>query len=585
MSNTYSFPFGIYCGELIDIDNNYIPLLLPEDSGGMCIIFDDDKEQEANCFIENMALKLLEVVSTGNLEVNIFDYSIRKRFSYLSNFKSDGLYKILNKSQLSNQYFSELEEIARKRHDELLSPRNKTISIYNQSSKFPELFYLLIINLEDFPDDLTSDKRFIELISAAHEAGIYIMAFGNKDILATKKKATKFILNQYPIIEIDEEIVLKPHKTVRQLLDLMDKYKCKIELVNDDRDKITENILDKLQQDGNNNDEKEFLSIPIGTSADGKVEMYFSLGEKSRNYHAFIMGMSGTGKSTLLSNIILGIARNYTKDEVELYLMDFKEGTEFNLFVHHPNCRKMFLENKDTQAAFELLEKFNSVIEERGTLFKQKRVKDISEYNALENIQMLPRILLVVDEAQRLFTGSYSEQNKLNQLLEDVVRRGRSFGIHMILSTQTLVGTNINKELMSQISLRISYQLNNEQDCDKIFGYGNTAPLKLKRYELIYNANSGLKDSNRLCRAYPSNDVDKVIDSIRKERGEENCLTPEIVQSKVVEHINDEVIQASEWKFDAVSSTDVKYGTSEEKALLKLLEKKGVISEKIEETR
>jgi len=574
MSNTYSFPFGIYCGELIDKDSNSIPLLIPEESGGVCVIFDDDKEQEANIFIENMALKLLEIVSIGKLEINIFDYSIRKRFSFLSSFKSNGLYKILNKSQLSNQQFSELEDIAFKRHDELLSNQNRTISIYNQNSKFPEIYYLIIINLKDFPDDLTSDKRFMELISAAQEAGIYIIAFGNKDILSTKKKATKFILNQYPIIEIDENIVLKPHKKVIPLLDVIAKYKCEIELINEDRDEITKNILEKLQQDGNDNEEKEFLSIPIGTSANGRVEMYFSLGDRSRNYHAFIMGMPGTGKSTLLSNIILGVAQNYTKDEVELYLMDFKEGTEFNLFVKHPNCRKIFLENKDTQAAFELLQKFNGIIEDRGTLFKQKRVKDISEYNTLDDVKTLPRILLIVDEAQRLFTGSYTEQDRLNQLLEDVARRGRSFGIHMILSTQTLAGTNINKELMSQISLRISYQLNNEQDCDKIFGYGNTAPLKLKRYELIYNANSGLKDLNRLCRAYPPNDIDKMINSIRKERGEENCLTPEIVRS--TDNLKE---KQPTWSFEPFkNSTKI---SIEDESLAKL-EKEGIVPEDLD---
>jgi nucleoside-triphosphatase THEP1 len=592
IDKTNVFPFGIYCGELIDKENNCISMLLPEESGGFCVLFDSDKESEANSFIENVALKLLEVISIGNLEINIFDYSIRKRFSYLSDFRSEGLYKIVNKSQLANQKFTELEEIAFKRHDELLSNKIKTISIYNHDSKFTEIYYLLIINLEDFPDDLTSDKRFIELINAAHEAGIYVIAFGNKqEIYSNKKNVIKSILKQYPIIEIlDNNVIIRPHEKANQLLELINRYECKIKLIQENRDKISENILEKLKQSNQDNLDQDFLSVPIGTTPDGRVNIYFSLGKYSESYNAFITGMAGTGKTTLLNNIILEIGKKYTSKDIELYLMDYKEGVEFQVFKNHPNCKKIFLDNEDLQAATDLLEEFQRTMKIRGKIFKEKGVPDIDHYNSLENIDKMPRLILMIDEVHRLFTGSWGEKEKFAKLLEDVARRGRAFGVHLILSTQSLLGTDINMQTMSQIPLRISYKLNSETDAEKIFRYGNTAPLKLKKYELIYNNESGNKEANTICRVNAPNDIKSTIDNIRATRDKSLCLTPEIVRTKD-ESIEDEddkdvFLQTADWIFEPTSSSDIKYDTNEEKELLKnLQEQEGIVPENIEENK
>ncbi len=584
MTSTYSFPFGIYCGDLIDNNDIHKPLLLPEETGGFCVLFDSDKEEESNSFIENVTLQLLDVIAKQKLEINIFDYSIRKRFSYLSSFKSDGLYKILNKSKFSNDQFAELEDIAFKRHDELLSSKNRTISIYNKESKFPEIYYLLIINLEDFPDDFTSDKRFIELISAAHEAGIYIIAFGNKEILSTKKKAIKHILTQYPVIEMfGDDVVLKPHNKVTSLIDLMAKYKFKIKLLNEDRDTITEKILEKLQKDITNDMEKDFLSVPIGTSPDGRKIIHFKLGKQSESYNAFIVGMAGTGKTTLLNNIILEIAKQYTSEEVELYLMDYKEGVEFQVFKGHPNCKKIFLDNEDLLAATNLLNEFQNTMRERSELFKEAEVPDIDKYNTLSNAKVVPRLILIIDEVHRLFSGSFKEKEQFSKLLEDIARRGRGFGVHLILSTQTIVGTDINSQTMAQIPLRIAYKLNSDLDTEKIFGYGNKAPLKLKKYELIYNNESGNKEANITCRVNAPTDIKTTIDEVRDMRDKSLCLTPIVVSSSDVEKREKEGVPQTPWKFDPVNPQEDKYNTRTEKDLLKVLKQKGIEPEVFKE--
>ena len=52
--------------------------------------------------------------------------------------------------------------------------------------------------------------------------------------------------------------------------------------------------------------------------------------------HALIAGKTGSGKSNLLHVIITNLALWYSPDEVEFYLVDFKKGVEFKVYVTQP---------------------------------------------------------------------------------------------------------------------------------------------------------------------------------------------------------------------------------------------------------
>ena len=90
MSKNHAFPWGIYIGDLID-NNDTIPLCLDSKQGEFCVLFDESSEQIANNFIENIALKLLEVLPIGDIVVDIFDFSHKKRFMHLSSLQHEKL--------------------------------------------------------------------------------------------------------------------------------------------------------------------------------------------------------------------------------------------------------------------------------------------------------------------------------------------------------------------------------------------------------------------------------------------------------------------------------------------------------------
>ena len=183
--------------------------------------------------------------------------------------------------------------------------------------------------------------------------------------------------------------------------------------------------------------------------------------------------------------------------------MDYKQGVEFSVFKDHPNCEKLFLDETDFSLAADMIGDFAETITLRPTLLKKAPgYTSIEEYNRAFPDTPLPYLVLIIDEVQRLFSGNYQQKDYFIKTLDFVLREGRSYGLHIILATQTLAGSGVDKNLMSQMQLRLSFKLGRQADAETIFGFHNDAPLHLdsSRFELIVNTGSGRKEANTICR-------------------------------------------------------------------------------------
>jgi len=75
----------------------------------------------------------------------------------------------------------------------------------------------------------------------------------------------------------------------------------------------------------------EEIRVPIGLlGAKGKQVLELD----HRSYvHALITGQTGSGKSNLLHMLISSLAIVYPPDELQMYLIDFKEGVGFKSYA------------------------------------------------------------------------------------------------------------------------------------------------------------------------------------------------------------------------------------------------------------
>ena len=253
-------------------------------------------------------------------------------------------------------------------------------------------------------------------------------------------------------------------------------------------------ILDAVKEMGihSRSSERE-LRIPIGKHGNEKLQE-FLISDTVSAYHAIVGGATGSGKTVLLHNIILYGSYLYPPDELQFCLLDYKEGTEFSMYRNLPNVRVLSIESQN-EFGLSFLAYVQELIRERGGLFKQLGVTNIREARQTSN-EPLPRILIVIDEFQVLLSHSFRGSGRVAELLDDITKRGRSFGIHLILSSQSLSGIQIQLSMLSQMPIRMVLKVTTN-DCDKFLEPGNTEPSFFRRQgQAVYNTHGGAIDDN-----------------------------------------------------------------------------------------
>ena len=203
--------------------------------------------------------------------------------------------------------------------------------------------------------------------------------------------------------------------------------------------------------------------------------------------------------------------------------IDFKKGVEFKTYVTHnlAHARTVAIES-DREFGLSILRRVDAEMTRRGNLFRQAGVQDIASYRQATGTVM-PRTVLIVDEFQVFF----SEDDKLAQdaaiLLEQLVRQGRAFGIHVLLGSQTLGGTSgLTRGTIGQMAVRIALQCS-EVDSQLILDDENVAARLLSRPgEAIYNDAGGMVVGNNPFQTawLPDPSRDKYLERIAELAGE-----------------------------------------------------------------
>lgn len=244
-------------------------------------------------------------------------------------------------------------------------------------------------------------------------------------------------------------------------------------------------------------DSSRSLEIPIGQSGVGRVHsMKLGVGTAQ---HAIIAGKTGSGKSSLLHALITSALMRYAPESLRVVLLDFKKGVEFQVYsdTQIPHADIIGIESH-REFGLSALEYVDDCLQRRGEMFRKAGVQDIASWNAVNPLSPIPRMLVVVDEFQELFV----EDDKLSQaaslILDRIVRQGRSFGVHAILSSQTLAGSySLPRTTLGQMAVRIALQCD-PADAQIIFSDDNPAATRLKHPgQAVYNDAGGRIEGNQ----------------------------------------------------------------------------------------
>ncbi|MEU7946957.1 FtsK/SpoIIIE domain-containing protein [Micromonospora taraxaci] len=179
--------------------------------------------------------------------------------------------------------------------------------------------------------------------------------------------------------------------------------------------------------------------------------------------HWLVGGRTGAGKTVFLLDVLYGLAARYSPAELQLYLLDFKEGVSFTEFVPTgrdpswlPHARAVGIES-DREYGLAVLRELRREAQRRAGALKRHGVTKLAD---LPRDNPLPRIVAVVDEFHVLLAGNDTLARESVDLLEELARKGRSYGIHLVLASQSMTGIEAlygrAEAIFGQFALRVA---------------------------------------------------------------------------------------------------------------------------------
>jgi len=430
-------------------------------------------------------------------------------------------FKRLPESVRGNAVYSESDEI-RSRMRELtehlrqvtqkyLAREYDNIEAYNQAAEeIVEPYRFLAI--ADFPAKFDNDacERLISVAERGVRTGVYLLMHIDADqplprgfnLDALKRMASVIVAHDdkfvFTLNGIDYEFQSDSVPSSDVFNTLMDKIGAQA-LKGAFRGVPFEKIA-PAQAQWWTGDSREVVDVSIGR-AGARDQLRFWLGKQNDgriSSHALIGGKTGSGKSTLMHVFINSLALTYSPNELELYLIDFKEGVEFKPYADAqlPHARVVAIES-EREFGLSVLRELQTELERRGSLFKEANAQDITAYRNRTNAA-LPRMLCIIDEFQILFREQDTIANRAASIVDDLARRGRAFGIHIVMGSQSVRVANLSTSTYGQFATRIVLQ-SPEEEVVSLLGADNVDAAKVldRPGEIIYNDAGGQRDRNQ----------------------------------------------------------------------------------------
>lgn len=222
------------------------------------------------------------------------------------------------------------------------------------------------------------------------------------------------------------------------------------------------------------------LAVPIGILADDKIlELPFN----DDFINALIIGVPGTGKSTLLHSIVTLLARKYSPEELHLYLLDMK-GIEFSRYARKLPHARVVATNTDPEFGRSVIK---AIYDELGrrTVLIEGNGNSLQAYRKSTGLP-LPRVLVVVDEFDSLLSDQLPghESGSLDDMVQKILTKGRAYGIHVLFSAHDL--THSPKWVTDLLAVKICLK-SSALDSEKMVGTSDASlfPADEKGWGLI----------------------------------------------------------------------------------------------------
>lgn len=420
---------GFYVGEYESSSGIRVPALIPIDrTNGICFLSTKENDGYIKNLIQYLTLRIVLSLPAGLCKLTLYDpVNMGKGLIVLSgldsSIKGDAI--ITDKNEFKKKLIEIAASIPRTVQQVLgMKYQGKTLINYNEDAgELAKPIHFIV--LTDVPNgiDKESGELLSKIIKEGGQAGVFVLlkidtsvnlsentAFSPLSLLdqiaTIYEKDARFYIKGIPGNDIVSKFQLIPQTEFPSL----EETSVIIDSINERLKTASIAAVSLAGKFTKNNlwakDSRYGIDIPVGKKNSTDIQ-HFQLGiEDSLDqtcHHCLIGGSTGSGKTILLHNIICNTAWMYSPSEVQFLLLDFKEGTEFNVYRDLPHV-KVLLVQSEVEFAESVFVFLEDEIKQRAEKFKAVDKANVRSFRDAANEKM-PRYILIIDEFQKLFDG------------------------------------------------------------------------------------------------------------------------------------------------------------------------------------
>jgi DNA segregation ATPase FtsK/SpoIIIE-like protein len=176
------------------------------------------------------------------------------------------------------------------------------------------------------------------------------------------------------------------------------------------------------------------VDVLIGST--GRENVYCTLDDKP---HLFIEAPTGYGKSEMLRSMLDDLIRNYSSEELQIYIGDMKQVEAKGIFSDSRYNDHVVAHSHTIEAdsVINWLDKIIYQLESRVHSMAKATCRNIWEYRKQQHI--LSRVVVVFDEISAALANNYTEREHvaIAKRIEILMRLGRPAGFHLVATSSS----------------------------------------------------------------------------------------------------------------------------------------------------
>ncbi|MFM7683928.1 MAG: FtsK/SpoIIIE domain-containing protein [Bacteroidota bacterium] len=491
------------------------------DCNNIAIIYDHNCSEKAESISDLLIFRLLFSHLPDKIKIHLFDRNMNQKFKEFLPISNNVISKGYEWDQFKNQ-LSQTEQLIRSKlslvwadveadHNSLYEYNLKMISKDRYDDIIP--YYLFVIDdIQDFIshhenlDDIV--QRLQNLTNNGCNALFLIKDDGNREkfdrILQSLNKSnfntvdlrensSHTIYNNYNIREFEFENLSLESKKL-----LVSNFNNSLKNIESTRAKLKfkSYALPSVHEWFSKSAASE-VTVPIGKSQTSDGLEFISFKTKDMLSNAMLCGGVGSGKTNFLKGVITSLALNYSPEELELWLVDMKNGAGFSIFhnCELPHATK-YAFSAESELINDMFFQLKKEMEKRYSDFAAFNIDNLADAYRSESVDKsnLPkRIVLIIDEFATIFSEDAPFLDEISSNLLSLIQKGRAMGINILLAAQNF--NNIRNasfnQAVSLIPTRILLKSSPEA-AFSVLGHGNHGSVEITRIgEGLINNNYG----------------------------------------------------------------------------------------------